>query len=151
MKITTLLLLGILPLFAHGEIVLKGDEQMNLSGALQAISTGDYEQFLKFGTKDFGTNISKADFAEMRNKLKSKIQEGYTYRVIGNERWIEDNLMTHFLIIQFRSPDHKEYDRMLVELITVNSTPDKFSSSRKVKASTGQFVDITFRYDYPNE
>lgn len=151
MKIISLILFSLLPVFAYGEIELKGVEEMNLNGALHAISTGDYDQFLKFGSKDFSANVSKADFMKMHTQLRSKIQEGYTFRIIGNERWMEENLMTHFLIIQFRTPDHKDYDKMLVELLTVSSTPDKFSSSSRTKVSTGQFVDLTFRYGYPNE
>ena len=139
MKYLTLIALSLIPAFSFAQGLIAV-EKMNLNGALHAIGSGDYQQFLKFGSSELKKKITKSEFEKLNRRLQARIVEGYTIKVIGSQRWAEANVITHFIEIQFRSPEHENYETMLLELITTPSGKKSFGSNE-----IGDIIDIRIR------
>ncbi len=135
MKFITYIVLALIPIFSQADDLLAV-ERMNLNGALHAIGVGNYDQFLKFGTTELKKSITKSDFEQLHQKMEHKIVEGYTTKLIGSQKWNDRNLMTHFFMIQFRTPNHESYSTMLLELRTI-------PLGKKTEAPLGKIIDIT--------
>jgi hypothetical protein len=135
MKFITYIALVLIPIFSYADDLLAVEE-MNLNGALHAIGAGNYDQFLKFGTAELKKNITKSDFDQLHQNVKSKIIEGYATKLIGSQKWNDKDLMTHFIMIQFRTPKHEDYSTMLLELKTI-------PPGKKTGEPLGKIIDIT--------